>query len=109
MMQKRKNYIGPPRVKAFLSFVLVTMIFKKFYRTAGWNARMMIAPATSVVGQKGMSITDWTKPFCQSWSASDAHNRSLQPFDLWHMHHPNWIVTNELAYSLQINHQSFAI
>lgn len=38
---------------------------------------------------------NWTKPFCQFWSASDASNRSLQPFDLWHTHHPNWFVTSE--------------
>jgi hypothetical protein len=43
-----------------------------------------------------MSITtDWAEPFCQPWSALDAMNRSLQPFDLWHTHHPNWIVTRE--------------
>lgn len=36
-----------------------------------------------------------TKPFCQSWSVTDANNRSLQPFDQWHTHHPNWIVTSE--------------
>jgi hypothetical protein len=56
---------------------------------------MMKATATSFVEQKYMSITDWTKPFCQSWSATDANTHSLQPFDLWHMHHPNWIVTSE--------------
>ena len=25
----------------------------------------------------------------------DALNRSLRPFDLWHTHHPTWVVTNE--------------
>ena len=35
------------------------------------------------------------KPFCQQWSASDAFNRTLQPFDEWYTHHPDWIITNE--------------
>ena len=38
---------------------------------------------------------DNMKPFCQQWSASDALNHTLQPFDKWYTHHPNWIVTNE--------------
>ena len=58
MMQKQKE-LGPP--KAIAIFVLVTMIFINVYRTTGWDARMAIATATYVVGQKGMSITDWTR------------------------------------------------
>ena len=43
------------------------------------------------------SATSGSAPptFCQRWSPSDAFNRSLQPFDLWHTHHPNWVVTDE--------------
>ena len=94
-MQKRKE-LGPPPFKAIVSFVLVTLNCIFFHRTTGWDARMMKATATSFVEQKyAVSITDWTKPFCQSWSASDANTHSLQPFDLWHMHHPNWIVTSK--------------
>jgi hypothetical protein len=61
---------------------------------------MKLANDTSVArrgwtAQNELFITDWTQPFCKSWSVSDANNRSLQPFDLWHTHHPNWIVTSE--------------
>lgn len=38
---------------------------------------------------------DITSPFCQRWSSSDAANRTLQPFDAWYTHHPNWIITKE--------------
>ncbi len=38
---------------------------------------------------------DISSPFCQRWSSSDAANRTLQPFDAWYTHHPNWIITNE--------------
>jgi hypothetical protein len=56
------------------------------------------APAVRYM-EKGAPITTTTEAFptsfCQRWSASDAFNHTLQPFDRWHTHHPNWIVTNE--------------
>ena len=67
---------------------MVTMRFIFFTGPLVGDARMTAANATSVVGRKGISITDWTKPFYESWLAS-------QPFDLWHsMHRPNWILTS---------------
>ncbi len=61
---------------------------------------MTTGTATSAARRQWTAHTDtftpdWTKPRCQSWSATDANNRTLQPFDLWHTHHPNWIVTSE--------------
>ena len=57
--------------------------------TLAWRSGWTSTPATT------HHSYNWTQPFCQSWSASDASNRSLQPFDLWHTHHPNWFVTSE--------------
>jgi hypothetical protein len=79
-------------------FVMAMVAVTKIYMYKGMSDRMTNAFATSVLRQRGgteRSITDRTKPFCQSWVASDAENRSLQPFDLWHTHHPSWIVTSE--------------
>ncbi|KAL9185302.1 hypothetical protein ACHAXT_003079 [Thalassiosira profunda] len=42
-----------------------------------------------------VSISDRLRPFCQRWSEEDAHNRTLQPFDIWFTQHPSWVVTNE--------------
>ena len=67
-------------------FELYHVRLKMFTGTSSINGRI----------ERGSTlIKDWSKPFCQQWSASDAKNRSLQPFDLWHTHHPNWIVTTE--------------
>ena len=52
-----------------------------------YQSRQLIT-TTGMVGQS-------TVPFCQSWSASDANNRSLQPYDEWFTHHPDMIVNNE--------------
>ena len=43
------------------------------------------------------TLMDRMKPFCQHWSTSDAHNCTLQIFDMWYTHHPSWIVTNEMS------------
>jgi hypothetical protein len=78
----------------------------KVAKSAAMVAIMAMMAITNIYGNRGLrneatiarteqSIMDWTKSFCQSWYASDANNRSLQPFDLWHTHHPNWIVTRE--------------
>jgi len=46
--------------------------------------------------QPGTAIRDnISSPFCQRWSSADAANRTLQPFDEWYTHHPNWVITNE--------------
>jgi hypothetical protein len=57
-------------------------------------------PAVVCYIKRGAVITSATTggtppTFCQHWSPSDAFNRSLQPFDLWHTHHPTWVVTEE--------------
>lgn len=49
---------------------------------------LQILPSGTVIG-------DVSSPFCQRWSTADAANRTLQPFDEWYTHHPDWIVTNE--------------
>ena len=100
---KKQKQPGSPPPKTIMIFVMVAIIFVGSalfrFRTVGY-ARMKLANDTSVArrgwtAQNELFITDWTQPFCKSWSASDANNRSLQPFDLWHTHHPNWIVTSE--------------
>ena len=45
---------------------MVTMRFVFFTGPLVGDARKTAANATSVVGQNGISITDWTKPFCES-------------------------------------------
>jgi hypothetical protein len=93
---------APPRINIMICFMTVVILFSLLiFNDSSMVVRMMSATSTasSVVRRGGWSgtpiTTDWTKPFCQSWVASDAKNRSLQPFDLWHTHHPNWIVTSE--------------
>eukprot|EP00985_Skeletonema_marinoi_P000127 scaffold35_cov131-Skeletonema_marinoi.AAC.12 len=51
--------------------------------------------ATSALPPGTVIRDDVSSPFCQRWSSVDAANRTLQPFDEWHTHHPNWIITNE--------------
>ena len=41
------------------------------------------------------TLTNRRKPFCHLWSPQDALNRTVQPFDTWWTHHPNWIITTE--------------
>jgi hypothetical protein len=60
----------------------------------------VVVPRYMNIMERGAVITSATMgsappTFCQRWSPSDAFNRSLQPFDLWHTHHPNWVVTEE--------------
>ena len=61
---------------------------------SGFSLASQPCDTTIVSSFTGTSI-DRTSPFCQRWLSSDALNRTLQPFDNWHTHHPNWIVTNE--------------
>ncbi|KAK1738447.1 hypothetical protein QTG54_011116 [Skeletonema marinoi] len=51
--------------------------------------------ATSALPPGTVIRDDVSSPFCQRWSSVDAANRTLQPFDEWYTHHPNWIITNE--------------
>lgn len=73
---------------------MVVILFLNWFRIGMTTAPLALGWWTAQPKAKPL-IPDWTKPFCQSWAASDAENRSLQPFDLWHMHHPNWIITSE--------------
>ena len=71
-----------------------------FYVDSARQWMVIIPVDSSTVGvERGVPnkaiITEWTTPFCQSWSILDANNRSLQPFDTWHTHHPESIVTTE--------------
>ena len=100
---KKQKQPGSPPPKTIMIFVMVAIIFVGSalfrFRTVGY-ARMKLANDTSVArrgwtAQNELFITDWTQPFCKSWSASDANNRSLQPYDEWFTHHPDMIVNNE--------------
>ena len=53
------------------------------------EARRSAFPSGTVISR------DVSSQFCQQWTKSSAFNRTLQPFDIWHTHHPNWIVTYE--------------
>ncbi|KAL3780454.1 hypothetical protein ACHAW5_004580 [Stephanodiscus triporus] len=90
MLKQKKN--SPHLNKAVvMCFVMVAMtLFGLKISGKGGGA---VLSATSLVQRAG--LRKLTKPFCQSWSATDANNRSLQPFDQWHTHHPHWIVTSE--------------
>ncbi len=85
-------------VLLFLSLFLQIRMLSSLMSREQNVGEMMIAPAVRYM-EKGAPITTNTEAFptffCQRWSASDAFNRTLQPFDRWHTHHPNWIVTNE--------------
>lgn len=52
------------------------------------SSTAVLPPGTAIQGNISSS-------FCQRWSIADAVNDTLQPFDEWYTHHPNWIITNE--------------
>ncbi|KAL3815470.1 LOW QUALITY PROTEIN: hypothetical protein ACHAXA_008520 [Cyclostephanos tholiformis] len=94
--QKQLRSRSIPTTKIIVIIFTVAIFSIYFFHDSGMIARMTIAASTSVVrwgGWTETSITDWTKPFCLSWFASDANN--LYSLSIYGTHHPNWIVTSE--------------
>ena len=95
MAKQKQPKFSPPKTIMICLVMVVVMFFYFFSSTLMTTGTATSAGRRQWTEHTDTFTTDWTKPRCQSWSANDANNRTLQPFDLWHTHHPNWIVTSE--------------
>eukprot|EP00970_Alexandrium_tamarense_P006731 scaffold1171_cov212-Alexandrium_tamarense.AAC.4 len=74
--------------------VVVQVTFSSPSLKASWNPSTTNTFARNSVARQ-FQFSSRDEAFCLHWSSADALNRTLQPFDMWWVHHPLWIVVNE--------------
>ena len=74
--------------------VVVQVTFSSPSLKASWNPSTTHTFARNSVARQ-FQFSSRDEAFCLHWSSADALNRTLQPFDMWWVHHPLWIVVNE--------------
>lgn len=79
----RRKCIGFPLALLPVLVLVCSLQIKTLSRLVSWERNI------------GDSVRGASTVLCERWSTSDAINRTLQPFDLWYTHHPNWVIINE--------------